>query len=190
MHPVAMFLVTTYFSLLLGHSVGMHRRFILRIHDERDWAQRQTACHDFFAHRRSPLVDLFWQLNCRFRFARNSRRARLFCDRWLELADLGSTGAYLCQRDRPLEHHVLVPQSGAGPVACQERSGAGVESAGSRAADLRRVLAQQSSRVPRVCPHRAARRSRTGRTRSGESRRCQRQSRCPAAVCAEQSNIE
>src|SRR5262245_14671535 len=64
---VLMFLVATYCSLLLGHSVGMHRRFIhrsyackkwleralvyvgvlvgvagpfgiLRIHDERDWA--------------------------------------------------------------------------------------------------------------------------------------------------------
>jgi stearoyl-CoA desaturase (delta-9 desaturase) len=99
--PAALLLfgVTTYCSLLLGHSVGMHRRFIhrsyacakwlerslvyvgvlvgvagpfgiLRVHDERDWAQRQNACHDFFAHRRSPLVDLFWQLNCRFRFAR------------------------------------------------------------------------------------------------------------------------
>ena len=96
---VSLFVVATYCSLLLGHSVGMHRRFIhrsyackkwlertlvcvgvlvgvagpfgiLRVHDERDWAQRQDACHDFFAHRRSPLVDLFWQLNCRFRFAR------------------------------------------------------------------------------------------------------------------------
>ena len=96
---VLLFVVATYWSLLLGHSVGMHRRFIhrsyackkwleralvyvgvlvgvagpfgiLRVHDERDWAQRQNACHDFFAHRRSPLVDLFWQLNCRFRFAR------------------------------------------------------------------------------------------------------------------------
>src|SRR6185503_7127973 len=127
---VAMFLVTTYCSLLLGHSVGMHRRFIhrsyscrkwleralvyvcvlvgvagpfaiLRIHDERDWAQRQTACHDFFAHRRSPLLDLFWQLNCRFRFARP-------------------------------------PVFAIEPEFAQERSGAGVESAGSRAADLRR----------------------------------------------------
>jgi fatty-acid desaturase len=96
---VVLFGVTTYCSLLLGHSVGMHRRFIhrsyscrkwlertlvyigvlvgvagpfgiLRVHDERDWAQRQRACHDFFAHRRSPFVDLFWQLNSRFRFAR------------------------------------------------------------------------------------------------------------------------
>ncbi|MFL6547699.1 MAG: acyl-CoA desaturase [Povalibacter sp.] len=96
---VLLFLSTTYCSLLLGHSVGMHRRFIhrsysckkwleralvyvgvlvgvagpfgiLRVHDERDWAQRQHASHDFFAHRRSPLVDLFWQLNCRFEFSR------------------------------------------------------------------------------------------------------------------------
>lgn len=96
---VLLFVVATYCSLLLGHSVGMHRRFIhrsysckkwlerwlvfvgvlvgvagpfgiLRVHDERDWAQRQDACHDFFAHRRAPLVDLFWQLNCRFRFDR------------------------------------------------------------------------------------------------------------------------
>jgi fatty-acid desaturase len=94
---VVTFVVSTYVSLLLGHSVGMHRRFIhrsydckkwleralvyvgvlvgvagpfgvLRIHDERDWAQRQSDCHDFFAHRRSPLVDLFWQLNCKFLF--------------------------------------------------------------------------------------------------------------------------
>jgi len=94
---VLAFLVSTYLSLLLGHSVGMHRRFIhrsyeckkwlerilvyigvlvgvagpfsiLRVHDERDWAQRQSDCHDFFSHRRAPLVDLFWQLNCRFRF--------------------------------------------------------------------------------------------------------------------------
>jgi stearoyl-CoA desaturase (delta-9 desaturase) len=95
---IVAFFLSTYVSLLLGHSVGMHRRFIhrsyhckpwlertlvyigvlvgvagpfgvLRVHDERDWAQRQRNCHDFFAHRRSPWVDLFWQLNCRFRFA-------------------------------------------------------------------------------------------------------------------------
>ncbi|HEY7641123.1 MAG TPA: fatty acid desaturase [Steroidobacteraceae bacterium] len=101
---VLLFIATTYCSLLLGHSVGMHRRFIhrsydcrkwlertlvyvgvlvgvagpfgiLRVHDERDWAQRQDTCHDFFAHRRSPFVDLFWQLNCRFRFDRPPRFA-------------------------------------------------------------------------------------------------------------------
>jgi fatty-acid desaturase len=43
---------------------------ILRVHDARDWAQRQRSCHDFFSHRRSPLVDLFWQLNCEFKYVR------------------------------------------------------------------------------------------------------------------------
>lgn len=90
-----LFVVSTYVSLLLGHSVGMHRRLIhrsydcskwlertlvyigvlvgvagpfgiLRVHDARDWAQRQPQCHDFFAHRRSVLVDVFWQLHCKF----------------------------------------------------------------------------------------------------------------------------
>jgi fatty-acid desaturase len=94
---VAMFAVLTYATLLLGHSVGMHRLFIhrafdcpkwlerflvyigvvvgmagplgiMRIHDIRDWAQRESHCHDFFAHRRSLIVDALWQLNCRFEF--------------------------------------------------------------------------------------------------------------------------
>jgi stearoyl-CoA desaturase (delta-9 desaturase) len=111
---VAAFIVLSYLSLWLGHSVGMHRRFIqrsydckkwlertlvyvgvlvgvagpfgvLRVHDERDWAQRQSQCHDFFAHRRSPWVDLFWQLNCRFRFAAPPHftiEAEFANDRW------------------------------------------------------------------------------------------------------------
>lgn len=91
------FLGLTYFTLLVGHSVGMHRLFIhrsydcpkwlerilvyigvlvgmsgpfgiLRIHDVRDWAQRLPHCHDYFSHRRSFLVDAFWQLHCRFQF--------------------------------------------------------------------------------------------------------------------------
>jgi len=94
---VALFLGMTYFTLLFGHSIGMHRALIhrsitcskwleralvylgvlvgmagpfgiLRIHDVRDWAQREMACHDFFAHRRCLIVDAFWQLNCRFEF--------------------------------------------------------------------------------------------------------------------------
>lgn len=94
---VALFLVLTYASLLIGHSVGMHRMMIhrafsapkpverlliyagvlvglsgpygiIRIHDTRDWAQRQAACHDFFAHRRSLLRDLTWNLFYRFEF--------------------------------------------------------------------------------------------------------------------------
>jgi stearoyl-CoA desaturase (delta-9 desaturase) len=92
----------TYFSLLIGHSAGMHRMMIhktyqcpkllertliyigvlvgmagpfgiLGIHDLRDWAQRQKECHDFFAHRRSYFKDVFWQLTCSFEFAHPPR---------------------------------------------------------------------------------------------------------------------
>ena len=94
---IALFFVLTYFSLLIGHSAGMHRMMIhksfkakswvekfliyigvlvgmsgphgvIRIHDLRDWAQRQSACHDFFAHRRSYWQDIWWQLTCDFKF--------------------------------------------------------------------------------------------------------------------------
>lgn len=94
-----MFATTTYFSLLIGHSVGMHRLLIhktfdspkwltrilvyvgvlvgmagpfgvIRIHDQRDWAQRQNECHDFFSHRRNYLIDIWWQLTSKFNFAK------------------------------------------------------------------------------------------------------------------------
>jgi len=112
---LAMFALLTYATLLVGHSVGMHRLMIhrtyecprwlrnaliylgvlvgmagpfgiLRIHDLRDWAQRLPHCHDFFSHRRSLLVDAFWQLHCRFEFARPPVFAvepELRDDRWL-----------------------------------------------------------------------------------------------------------
>lgn len=96
---LVLFLVTTYATLLVGHSVGMHRmmihrsfrcsRFveralvtvgvlvgvagpygIIRVHDVRDWAQRQPRCHDFFSHARPLPYDLLWQLAYRFRFDR------------------------------------------------------------------------------------------------------------------------
>ena len=96
---LAVFLVLSYTTLLLGHSLGMHRRLIhrsfeckkpferflvwlgvivgmsgplgiLKIHDIRDRAQRQSSCHDFFAHRRGLWRDAFWQLHCRFSFAK------------------------------------------------------------------------------------------------------------------------
>jgi fatty-acid desaturase len=99
---LVVFLALTYMTLLLGHSVGMHRRFIhraydcpkwlervlvylgtvvgmagplgiLRIHDLRDWAQREPDCHDFFSHRRSLWVDAWWQLTSRFEFERPPR---------------------------------------------------------------------------------------------------------------------
>ncbi len=94
---VIAFVVLTYTTLLLGHSVGMHRRLIhrsydcvtwldgtlvylgvlvgmtgplsiIKVHDIRDWAQRESDCHDFFSHRRSLFVDALWQLNCYFSF--------------------------------------------------------------------------------------------------------------------------
>ena len=93
------FLVLSYSTLLLGHSLGMHRCLIhqaflcskpferllvwfgvlvglagpfsvIRIHDVRDWAQREVACHDFFSHRRGLIQDAIWQLNCTFRFSK------------------------------------------------------------------------------------------------------------------------
>jgi fatty-acid desaturase len=93
------FVVFTYLSLLMGHSLGMHRRLIhrsfecsktferflvwlgvlvgmagpfgiLKIHDLRDWAQREPECHEFFAHRRGLLMDAFWQLHCAFEFVK------------------------------------------------------------------------------------------------------------------------
>jgi fatty-acid desaturase/predicted DCC family thiol-disulfide oxidoreductase YuxK len=90
---LALGLCTTAVTLCLGHSLGMHRRFIhrafeaplwlerllvylgtlvgmagplgmMRTHDLRDWAQRQLQCHDYFGHRRSFLHDGWWQLHC------------------------------------------------------------------------------------------------------------------------------
>ena len=87
----------TYITLLLGHSVGMHRMMIHRsfetkpwlrytliylgtlvgiggpsavihTHDVRDWAQRAENCHDFFSHRRGYFRDLTWQLFYQFKF--------------------------------------------------------------------------------------------------------------------------
>lgn len=92
-----LFLPLTYFSLLIGHSVGMHRMMIhrsfecskpverlliyigvlvgmsgpygiIKIHDTRDWAQRQNSCHDFFSHKQTYFKDLWWQLTCKFNF--------------------------------------------------------------------------------------------------------------------------
>ena len=91
---LAVFVITTGATLLLGHSVGFHRRLIhgsfgcplwlerllvwfgtlvgmsgpfwmIRTHDLRDWAQRQTDCHDYLAHRRPMIVDAVWQMHGR-----------------------------------------------------------------------------------------------------------------------------
>jgi stearoyl-CoA desaturase (delta-9 desaturase) len=96
---LALFVLSTWATILIGHSVGMHRMMIhrtfacakpleraliwtgvlvglsgpfgvIQIHDTRDWAQRQPQCHDFFAHTRALPQDLFWNLACRFEFER------------------------------------------------------------------------------------------------------------------------
>ncbi|MEZ5709931.1 MAG: acyl-CoA desaturase [Blastomonas sp.] len=88
------FILLTGASLLLGHSVGFHRRLIhrsfacplwlerflvwvgtcvgmsgpfwmIRTHDLRDWAQRNPHCHDYLAHRGGMLRDYYWQVHCR-----------------------------------------------------------------------------------------------------------------------------
>lgn len=92
-----LFLLVTYVTLLVGHSIGMHRMMIhrsfktsnslrrilifigvmvgmggpfsiIKIHDIRDWAQREPRCHDFFSHRRRYIRDLMWQLFYKFEF--------------------------------------------------------------------------------------------------------------------------
>ena len=91
---LTVFIVTTGATLLLGHSVGFHRRLIhgsfdcplwlerllvwfgtlvgmsgpfwmIRTHDLRDWAQRQSDCHDYLAHRQPMAIDAAWQMHCR-----------------------------------------------------------------------------------------------------------------------------
>ena len=91
-----LFVFFTGFVLLFGHSLGMHRLFIhksyqtpywlkiflvhigtivgiagplgmLRTHDTRDWAQRQSRCHAFFAHEKPWWHDFYWQLFCSFK---------------------------------------------------------------------------------------------------------------------------
>ncbi len=88
-----LFLSTCAFTLLGGHSLGMHRRLIhnsyecplwleyvlvylgvlvglagpigmMRTHDMRDWAQRQKRCHNYFGHKESFFKDWFWQIHC------------------------------------------------------------------------------------------------------------------------------
>lgn len=92
-----LFIFSTYLSLMIGHSVGMHRMMIhrsfatpkaverilvyvgvlvgmagsftiIKIHDIRDWAQRRQNCHPFFSHCRSFWRDLWWQLTSNFEF--------------------------------------------------------------------------------------------------------------------------
>jgi fatty-acid desaturase len=94
----ALFIATSAVTLCFGHSVGMHRRLIhssfacpvwlehscvylgtlvgmagpigmVRLHDFRDWAQRQPACHDYSRHNAAFWRDAWWQLHCRLALA-------------------------------------------------------------------------------------------------------------------------
>jgi stearoyl-CoA desaturase (delta-9 desaturase) len=96
---LAVFLILSAITLCAGHSVGMHRRLIhnsfecplwleyamvylgvlvgmtgpigmIRVHEIRDWAQRQAHCHDYLCHRRNFWQDGFWQLHCELELAR------------------------------------------------------------------------------------------------------------------------
>jgi len=91
-----LFLGSTAAVLLLGHSLGMHRKLIhnsydcplwlehflvycgvlvgmagpygmVRTHDVRDWAQRQRRCHPYLADAGPMLRDAWWQLHCDLR---------------------------------------------------------------------------------------------------------------------------
>ncbi|BEP90462.1 MULTISPECIES: acyl-CoA desaturase [Variovorax] len=90
---VALFVVSTGFVLLFGHSLGSHRQLIhhsfqcprwlrlaliycgvqvglagplgiLRQHELRDYAQRLPVCHDYLRHGRGFWTDAWWQLHC------------------------------------------------------------------------------------------------------------------------------
>jgi fatty-acid desaturase len=109
-----LFIATSAVTLCFGHSVGMHRRLIhqsfdcplwlehvcvylgtlvgmagpigmVRLHDFRDWAQRQPACHDYSCHRAGFWRDAWWQLHCRLVLVRPPRfqpESRLANDRF------------------------------------------------------------------------------------------------------------
>ena len=116
---VALFVVTTIVTLCAGHSVGMHRLLVhrsfsaepwveyalvylgtlvgmagpvgmVRLHDMRDWAQRQAACHDLHANRLPMFRDAVLQMHARLVLAHPPRfvlEARIMDDRvfrWLE----------------------------------------------------------------------------------------------------------
>ena len=95
---VGIFIVLTAITLCFGHSLGMHRLLIhrsyecpkwmeylfvylgtlvgmagpigmIKQHDLRDWAQRQTRCHNYLLHGSGMLKDAWWQLNCDLRLA-------------------------------------------------------------------------------------------------------------------------
>ena len=116
---VLLFLATSAVTLCAGHSIGLHRLLIhraltaprslerilvylgtlvgmagplgmVRLHDMRDWAQRQAQCHDFHAHRATLLVDAWRQMHCRLILDHPPRvclEPRLTQDRFLRVLE-------------------------------------------------------------------------------------------------------
>ena len=116
---VTLFVITTAVTLCAGHSVGMHRLLVhrsfearrwleyglvylgtlvgmagpvgmVRLHDTRDWAQRQAACHDLHANRLPLMRDAWLQMHARLildrppRFVPEPRLADDRFYRWLD----------------------------------------------------------------------------------------------------------
>ena len=96
---VLVFVGLSALTLCLGHSLGMHRLLIhgafecprwvertlvylgtlvglggpftmMAMHDTRDWAQREPACHPFLSHARGLIGDFCWQLHCKLHLDR------------------------------------------------------------------------------------------------------------------------
>ncbi len=96
---VLLFVTSTGAVLLLGHSLGNHRKLIhnsyacpkwfeyllvylgvqvglagplglMRQHELRDFAQRQARCHAYLRHGGGMLTDAWWQLHCELALAR------------------------------------------------------------------------------------------------------------------------
>ena len=116
---VIVFGLTAGLTLCLGHSIGLHRLLIhrsfvaplwlerilvylgtlvgmagpigmVRLHDMRDWAQRQSECHDLHAHRAKIWKDAWWPMHCRLILAKPPRfvpEDRLIDDRWLDFLE-------------------------------------------------------------------------------------------------------
>ena len=116
---VALFAITAGVTLCAGHSVGMHRLLVhrsfqarpwaeyllvylgtlvgmagplgmVRLHDMRDWAQRQSFCHDMHANRASLLRDAWLQMHARLVLVHPPRflpEARLTANRFYRWLD-------------------------------------------------------------------------------------------------------
>jgi stearoyl-CoA desaturase (delta-9 desaturase) len=101
---LGVFVTLTGATLLVGHSVGFHRRLIhgsfqsplwldhlmmwlgtlvgmsgplamIAAHDLRDWGQRQPACHPYLANRAGFWTDYAWNLHGRLVLTRPPRQA-------------------------------------------------------------------------------------------------------------------